>query len=244
MPRHGLVGQQHELLDQTHAVQPHGLLDVDRKAFLVQLHPRLGEVEVEASTGGPLLTQDLGQATKHLQRRQQGLELVPRRLALDQVLGLLIGEPVAAPDHALVKAALADVPLAVHRRDHRVGEPVLVGLEGDRAVGEVLRQHGDHPVDQVDGGAALECLLVDRASLLHVMAYVRDVNADLEQVVALPLDREGVVEVLGVVRVDREDELLAQIQPPARLGFEVGSVSRARSPRPPAETPDPARGSG
>ncbi len=108
-----------------------------------------------------------------------------------------------------MKAALPDVPLAVHRRDHRVGEPVLVGLERAQAVGEVLREHGDHPVDQVHGGAALECFLVDRAALLHVMADVGDVDADLEQVVALPLDREGVVEVLGVVRVDREDELLA-----------------------------------
>jgi hypothetical protein len=66
--RDRFVRQQHELLDQPHAVEPHRFLDVDREALFVQLDDRLGQVEIEASSHPAFLLQ-------HLRQTPQGLEL-------------------------------------------------------------------------------------------------------------------------------------------------------------------------
>ena len=126
-----------------------------------------------------------------------------------------------------------DAPPAVEGHERRLGEARHPFLERAHAVGEDLGQHGDHPPRQVDAVAALLRLVVERRARPHEVSHVGDVHAEGPLVGARVMaDRDGVVEVLGVRRIDREREKVSQVVavgPGApRLGLE-GPVRLAGS---------------
>ena len=104
-----------------------------------------------------------------------------------------------------------DLTLIVEREDRAVTELVLIGTERADEVAETLGQHRDGTVDEVDRRSTLLRLLVDDGSLGDIVAHVGDMHADLIKPVVELLDRECVVEVLGILRVDGAGPRVAEI---------------------------------
>ena len=90
-------------------------------------------------------------------------------------------------------------------------EPHLVRLEAGQAVGDHLRQHGDDAVGQIDAGGALVGLAVQGRRGRHEMGDVGDVHAQAPMAVVGPFQRNGVVEIAGVDRVDRDHRHPGQV---------------------------------
>ena len=78
--------------------------------------------------------------------------------------------------------------------------------QGTQLVAQFLGQHRYRAVYQINAGAALAGFLVDRRARLHIVGDIRDVDAHLVVAVAQFLERQGVVEVLGIRRIYRERE--------------------------------------
>ena len=108
-----------------------------------------------------------------------------------------------------------DFPLPVDLHQAGQGQAVLPRVQGAEAVGQAVRQHGNHAVHQVHAGAAAQGLPVQGTPLLHVMAHVGDVNpqsvADSVRPLLL-LKAHGVVQILGVLPVDGHHLHIPQIQ--------------------------------
>ncbi|GIX66019.1 uncharacterized protein BcabD6B2_54550 [Babesia caballi] len=97
------------------------------------------------------------------------------------------------------------------------GKAQLFAVRRQRAevLAQVLRQHRVDAVLQINRGCPLPGVQVDQRAPLHVVADVGDVDAyripGPAQLVLPRFDRKRVVEVLGVLRVDGEDEEVASV---------------------------------
>jgi hypothetical protein len=233
--RDRFVGQDHELLDEPVAGQPRAVVQADRVAGGVQLDDRLGEVEVDGPPLHPAPGEQFGDLG-HLQ--QVGdyllvLHLRGRSPPLDDRLGMLVSQAGLRVDDRVGQFGLQRPALGVQADDAGEGQAVLVWAQGAGLVGEGLREHGDHPSDQVDAGPPFPRFGVEGRVGPHVVGDVGDVHPHRPAVV-VTLDADGVIEVLGVGRVDGDDRLLPQVPTggddlgqgfrthPGRLGFDLG----------------------
>ena len=83
----------------------------------------------------------------------------------------------------------------------------VVGLQAGQVVRNDLRQHRDHAVGQVDARGPVVRFAIERRFRLHEVRDVGDVHAEQPVAVVEPLERNRIVEVAGVDRVDRDDRL-------------------------------------
>ena len=223
--RHAAVGQQHELLD--HAVGIGLLLDVDAYglALFVEQELRLLAVESDGSVAEAARAQRAGQAVERLQLR--GIVAAAR---LDALLRLGVGEAAVGVDHRAAEPLVEDLQVLVEGEHCREAEALLVGPQRAELVREPLGQHGDRAVHQVDRRAACAGLLVDDRVRTHVVRHVGDVHAHLPHSVAEAADRERVVEILRIGRIDREGGHGAEVAAPGELLGVDAAVDGLRSP--------------
>ena len=153
--RHGLVGRQHEIFDQKLGRIPLVGLHLHRPALFVQRDLGLRKIEVDAASLVPPLPQDAGQLLHPLQHGQKLLKLLPPAPVLFHQHGVDIGITHAPvhPDHSLRDLMIRNVPLPVDPHDTGKGQPVLSLIEGADAVGKLVGQHGNHPVQKIHGGS-------------------------------------------------------------------------------------------
>ena len=90
------------------------------------------------------------------------------------------------------------------------GKPVHLRVQAADAVRELFRQHGDGTVRQVDAGPALIRLLVEERPLGHILGDVGDMDPEAPAAADL-LDGDGVVEVTGLLAVDRDRRQVPQV---------------------------------
>jgi hypothetical protein len=122
------VGEEHELLDEAVRVEAKDALDVGGLAGGVEDDARLGEIEVEASALAPAGAELPAQVA-------QGAKRIPdvgggSISALEDLVGLLVVEVVAAPDHGAGEAVTEDAGLGIEVEEEAEREAVGVGLEG------------------------------------------------------------------------------------------------------------------
>ena len=218
-----LVRQQHELLDHALGRAAVTLDNVDAASVLV--HDELGLVGLNIH-GAAGLAQDQALAVQLVHRGQlvkHGLIFrlevgqVNTLLGLQQRVDLLVHALDAAADDALDELVAAD--LAVLVQSHQTGErqAVLALVQRADAVGQLGRQHRDDLVGVVNARRALERFLIQRGAGADIVADVGNVNAQLVAVVQL-LQADGVVDVLRLGGVNREDGNAAQVQALRDLG--------------------------
>ena len=129
---------------------------------------------------------------------------------LEQLLHLLVGIAAVGADDGVDDAMGAHLCILVEQEDHAVAELLFVGTQRAHEVAEVLGQHGDGSVDEIDGGGSLLCFLVDDGAFGDVVRDVGDVDAYFVEVVLLS-DRQGIVVVLGIVWVDGAGPHIAEV---------------------------------
>ena len=154
----------------------------------------------------------------------QDFVLVVARTAFDHGLHLFIGVSAARLDDGLANPLVVDLGIVVHLEDYAESQFLLVGTERADIVAELLGEHGDGAVDEVDACATVEGFFVDGGAFLHIVRHIGDVDTHLPVAVFHLLQADGIVEVLGVGRVDGDGEGLAEVT--AFLDFGVTDFYR------------------
>ena len=172
---HAAVRQQHELLDEPVALAALLLDDIDRLARLIDDHLHLGPLE----RNGPFLE------TLRAQNRRQSMQIEDFRcqrplLRFDDLLRLLIIEPVVRIDNRAAEPLRDDLRLGVHLEHGTESQLVLVRTERAEPVRQLFGQHRDGAVHQIDRRTARESFLVERRAGCHIMRHVGDVDAHLD----------------------------------------------------------------
>ena len=218
---HALVGGEHEGLDQGLAGPLAVHRHVHRRAGVVADHIALLGVQLQGAPPPAEALQHLGQGGHVLQHGQDVLiPLRQRRVAVgEQHVAVLVGHTLGGADHALGDGVLHHLPLRRQGHDAGQGQPVCPGIEGADAVGQLLWQHGHHLVGKVHRRAPLPGLQIQGGALGDVVAHVGDVHPQHPAAPAVLLQAHRVVQILGGVPVDCDDDLVPEIQPPGLGGF-------------------------
>ncbi len=147
---------------------------------------------------------------------QRGAPLHGDRIAAgDDSPDLVVGQAGGGMDHARVELVGLDAALRVHHHVAHQYQPVDTRVERAQAVGELLRQHRDHPAREIDAGRAGLRFLVEQPARLDVVAHVGDGDqqppacAGPVRVERFAIDR--IVEVARVLAVDGDHRHVAQV---------------------------------
>src|SRR5690606_28130299 len=152
------------------------------------------------------VTQDVGQLIEGLQLRAE----LPG-LLFDDFLRLFVSEPPVRMDDAFAKPVLHDVGISVHLEYGREYEAVFLRPERAKVIREALGKHGYHAVYQVNGGAALVGFLVEWRIGSDEMTHIGKMHAHIVMANGQLFERDGIVEVLGIFRVDGKGSYLAEV---------------------------------
>ena len=176
---HGFICQKHKILNQLGRHIPVIGPDLDGPSVLVQDHLCLRKIKVY---GAPLMApfpQNTGQLRHPFEQRHQ--LPVPFRLlwiAFFQDLSHTgIAHTLIHTDDGLRDLRIHDLPFSIHKHDAAQRQPFLTRVEGADPVGQLMGQHGDHPVRKIHAGPPLQSLLVQRAVLLDIIRHIRDMHA-------------------------------------------------------------------
>ena len=147
----------------------------------------------------------------------------------EKLVDLFVREPLAAADGRRVEFGRDAQALGGKLHDGRFRVPDLARLETRQAVGDQLGQHGQHAVGQIDARGALQGLAVQRRPRADEVRHVGDVDPQPPMPVVELLQRDGVVEIPRVDRIDRDDRLAGEIRAVAdrfveRFGLPAGLV--------------------
>ena len=234
---HSAVCQQHEFLNQLVGILCHLEICAQRTAFLINDKTDFATVKIDSPVFEAATAEFLGHAIKHNQFG--GVFLCRRRtfvsgfcrsvsrsvivlgagflMVLQYLLHLFVGETTVAPCYGVCQLPALHFRLFVETENHAVGEFVLIGAQRANEITKPFGQHGNGAVYQIDAGGALERFTVYNAVFLHIMAHIGNVNAHFPQVFFKFADADGIVEVLGIARINCNGEHIAHVQSSVHL---------------------------
>ena len=151
-------------------------------------------------------------------------ELLPPAVAVGQKrIHLLVRQPLAALDRRGMELGVRADAFGRVVDEDRLRVPHAVRLQARQAVGNQLRQHRQHAVGQVDARRPIVGLAVQRRPRADEVRNVGNVDAQPPMPVVELYQRNGVVEIAGVDRINRDDRLAGQVEAVAdRLVEAVG----------------------
>ncbi len=215
-PRHGLVGRDHELLDDLVPEVSHPGADVAGLAEQVEEYLGLGQVEVQGAALAARCVQQPGELHCLFEHgrnvRIHGAKGLALGLVVQQhgAIDLGVGQPGRGTNHRGIELGPARLARCGkgYLRDH--DQPVHVRVQTAQPVGQPLREHGLHGLGEVVGVAALAGLAVQGRAGLNVVGHVGDGGPEAEAR-ALGPDQHRVVEVPGLGAVDGDEAVVAQV---------------------------------
>ncbi len=210
------VGGEHRLLDQPVRLVAgswHDLLDA---AVIVTDDLGLGGLEVDRTA----LRARSQQRPVHVVQVQQIADagLAPGSLGASRIgqnrghFG--VGEARMAEHHRRIKLVRMDLARSGDEHVAHHAQPLDFRVERTQAVGQLLRQHRDHPAREVDRRGAVVSIHVDGAARFHVMADIRNGHQQPPAFATTDPGRlaiDGIVEVAGVFAVDRHQGNVGQV---------------------------------
>ena len=226
--RDGLVGRQHELLDQPVRQVAFRGDDCLHAALVIHQELRLGQVEVDRSPRSTPAVQQFEQLGHALQMGHEAPVLLARGRILPRkdAVDLRVRHPGVAADQAVVQLVAPHGAALVDLHEARLREAVHLRPEAAQSRRKRFGKHVDGTVREIDGGAPLQRRRVECALLPHVVGDVRDMHAEPEVAVRQPLDRDRVVEVARGFAVDGHRGPAAEV-PPSELVARTDPRSRA-----------------
>ena len=150
-----LVGGEHEFFDEAVGPGAVGARDALHLAFVVEVDDGLGQVEVDGAALLALAVEDHGEVEHALEVRDERREFGARWLvAVEDGVDLGVGHAARGADDAFADFIAEDGAVAVELHDAGEDEAIFRGTQAADVGGELLRQHGDGAIGEVDGGAA------------------------------------------------------------------------------------------
>ena len=214
--RHGLVGQQHVLLDELMRDVVLDSLDPGDATGFVETDLHFRKVEFERTRLEPgfadLLSQIVG-LMHHLLNR------VGTWLALQEREDFPVGKPLLRVDNGRIEFRIHDPAVVSEEELDALGQAIHLGLQRTQFIAERFGEHRDDPVHQVRGIAALAGFGVQRRAGPDIVGHIGDVNPQAPLIGGNPFEADGVVEVLGVIRVDGDDPMFAAVDPTGEIAF-------------------------
>ena len=227
--RRDAVGGDHEVLDQVLGAVVALLLEVGHLA-VDHDRARLPGLEVER----PLLVAQAAQAAGGLvlelhlvgDPRHRGHPGRHRPLAFEPGGHRVVSELGAVVDAGLVDVRGGDRAVGGDRHLDHDRQPVLPLVERGDAGRQALGEHGEGVAGGVDRGGVLPRVGVDRRAGVHQILDVRDGHPHLDAAAGELRGDLQLVEVPGVVVVDRGPEEIAEVADGGVAGVEVGRQLR------------------
>ena len=159
---------------------------------------------------------------------------------LDQLIGISVGEAVSRTHPAALHAAGRHRAAGIELHPHTPGRTVAAGPQAEGPGAELERKHRQGAPRQVEAGAPAPGFQVEGGADRHQAAGIGHVDPEALAASRQALEGEAIVDVLGVVVIDREAVLAAEIEPliipgpggfvvgqqPLRLGLEVGAEAQ------------------
>ena len=210
---HGLVGGEHELLDDLVALRVFHHMRAAHAAVAIEIDLHLGHREFKRSAGHSPAAEHPRQIPHAAEQRPHG----PRHLQGGSLwvgqkqIDLFVGEPPLAFDRRPLLLGMHRNPFGRELDPAGPRIPHPIRLQAGQIVGDDLGQHRNHAVGQVDARATGPGLLVERRSLLDEVRDIGDVHAEQPVAPVDPLQRDRIVEVAGVNRIDRHDHAVGEI---------------------------------
>ena len=160
----------------------------------------------------------------HCQGMHVSNELKDRRiesflpgLGFKQVLiDLLVVEPIGVSDHAVVDFRMQQYSLAGVFHEHRLGQASAVGLQGSQMVADRFGQHWNDTIGQIHAVAPLSGFLIENPSDGNKERHIGDVDLQLPISTFVLAERDRIIEIPSVDRIDRQGRDLRQIFAPLR----------------------------
>ena len=206
--RDRFVRREHELFDQLMRLIVFDPFEEDRPAFRVQSHFHFWKIEVERSVFETLSCAGGRQAPRPRWSRSLNWSLGG---ALKNGVGLAIGQAARAADDRSGETAALRAAILRELNEDRMGQAVHRWIETANAVAQSLRQHRNDAIGQINAVAALVRFAVQRRARFHVGGNVGDVDTETPAAAGDSFDIDRVIEVAGIVGIDRDNELVAQI---------------------------------
>ena len=195
-------------------------LDPRNTALLIESNFHLREIEFQRSRVEP----QAADALRELIRVMQHLFDRTRRRTLQNFEGLEVAEAALRMDHRREMTGLQDSPVLIDKELHALRQTIHVRLERAEIITQCLGQHRNHTIDQIGRVAASTRLLVQRGACFHIVRDVGDVDPEFPVLSGNTFKTDGVVEVLGIIRIDGHDRMAAAIFPSDEfLGMNLAS---------------------
>ena len=183
-------------------------------------------VEVQRAAPVPLAAQRLMHFVQRGERWRPAARPAVGGAPLERGGHFVIAEPRLGLDDGFGEGVAADAPGLRHLHVAHQRQPLFVGLERANAVGQRLRQHGNHPVRQVNGIAAAPRFDIERGAGRHIVRHIRDGHQQPPAAAPPPFGEHGVVEILGVRAIDGDERQVGEIE--AAGGVRRGDLPRRR----------------
>ena len=207
---HRFVRREHELFDDLMALGVLGEVSAGDAAIGVEVDLHLGHRQFERAAleaAGAEASSPARASRPSRRSATSGVSFFFQRVArFGQVfVDFFVGEAATALDRALEDIGRDADAFFGELHHGREGVANFVRLQAGQIVGDDLRQHRDDAVGQVDAGRAVVRFAIERRLRLHEVRDIGDVDAEQPVAVVDAFERDGVVEVAGVDRVDRDD---------------------------------------
>ncbi len=128
--------------------------------------------------------------------------------------------------------------LTVEVHDAAQGQSIFAFVQRTDAVGEGPGEHGNHPIREIHGGAAVQGFLVQKRVLLNIFRNIGDV--DIKPILLflfIIFQGNGIVQILGILTIDGDGGEISKIVGGTvgygifRYGFRNGFGSLHQVPR-------------
>ncbi len=168
------VRRQHAFLDQAVRVVARARQDLLDLALRIADDVRLGGVEIDRAARTPRLQQNLEQFVQVLQvRHELGALVRLRPLGIRQDRpDFVVGQPCRGVHDGRIELVTLQFALG---RDHRIAhhaQAIDLRIERAQAVGQLLRQHGNHAAREIHRRGAIERVGIERRARPHIVRHV------------------------------------------------------------------------
>ena len=209
--------------------------DTCKSPWGVKIDPDLGQLQFVAAPGQARRLEPAGQ----LRQGRQGLVLS------QEAIHFVVGQPAAHLDEAGHDVPVQHLGLRAQGHHKAQGPALLVRQEAEEVFGDLLRQHGQTPLRQIDGGGPFLGFPVQWGVGEDQGRDVGDVDAQAPAFRRL-LQAEGVVEIPGAFTIDGDEFQTGQVLAPGRIRVGRGRAAPAAGSAPESrrQTPGALPGGG
>ena len=212
--RHGLVRNEHEILDKLRGIVPVIGKNLRGMAIFVQMNLRLREIKVDRAAFSSVLPEKLCQYVHIFQHGDHiGVVFCKLRVLVRQDLFHLgVAHAMVRADHTLHDLMACHLAFFINIHKTAQGQPVQPFIERADPVGEGMGQHGNHPVCQINAGAPFQGLPVQSAVFLDIIGHIRDMDTQMPAVFVL-CEGNGIIQVFRILAVYRHHKKIPKIGP-------------------------------